>query len=102
MTPRGHVPERRCVACGRRGPQESFIRFHLAYHGGRAEVVVDSPGERRTGRGAYLCPRRLCLDKALKKRAFPRAFRASVRVDPQELTAKVERRLHGETVKDGR
>jgi hypothetical protein len=34
------------------------------------------------GRGAYVCPEKDCLDKALARRAFARAFRGPVSIDP--------------------
>ena len=45
--------------------------------GGQARVVVADEGP-RSGRGAYLCRRVSCLDRAIHRRAFQRAFRASV------------------------
>jgi predicted RNA-binding protein YlxR (DUF448 family) len=49
-------------------------------------VVVASRGEQK-GRGAYLCRRRSCLDRALHRGAFQRAFRVSVVVVEEELMA---------------
>ena len=89
------TPERRCIACGTRGPQAAFIRFHLAERDGTAAVVADGDGV-RSGRGAYLCPMRACLDKALRKRAFARAFRRTVGVCDEDLLAAVMRAA-GET-----
>ena len=83
------VPQRRCIACGRRGPQEQFIRVKLDPSRSPARVVVDVD-EARTGRGAYLCPRRVCLDQATRRRAFARAFRRPVAVEVEELLSKFE------------
>ena len=45
---------------------------------------------RMSGRGAWLCPSPTCVRAALKARAFSRAFRAEVRVPPEdELVALV-------------
>jgi predicted RNA-binding protein YlxR (DUF448 family) len=49
-------------------------------------VTVADKGRQR-GRGAYLCRRRVCLDKALQRKAFQRAFRASVVVSEDEIAA---------------
>jgi len=35
------------------------------------------------GRGAYTCRRPGCFERALRQRAFPRALRTTVRVDPE-------------------
>lgn len=86
-------PERRCISCGRRGPQDSFERLHLAGGDEAPRVEFDVPGRPRQGRGAYVCPRLLCLDRALKKRAFARAFRCSATADEGELRAELARRL---------
>jgi uncharacterized protein len=51
-----------------------------------ARVVVARKGEQK-GRGAYLCKRRSCLDRALQRKAFQRAFRASVVVMEDEIAA---------------
>jgi len=49
-------------------------------------VVAAGMRERR-GRGAYLCRRQACLDRALHRKAFQRAFRASVVVAEDEIAA---------------
>jgi predicted RNA-binding protein YlxR (DUF448 family) len=49
-------------------------------------VVVAGKGEQK-GRGAYLCRQRSCLDRALHRKAFQRAFRASVVVMEDEIAA---------------
>ena len=70
------TPERTCVGCRRRRSQDELVR--LVQDQGR--VVRWRPGA--PGRGAYLCPQETCLEAAEKKRAFARAFRGPVTVDP--------------------
>ncbi len=48
-------------------------------------VVFDVPGTPRRGRGEYVCARRACLERAMKKRAFCRVFRRTVTVDEEAL-----------------
>jgi len=84
-----HIPERRCVACGKRAPQGELVRFYARPEGSGWHVVPDE-GARR-GRGAYLCRRLACLDLALRRRAFARSFRRAVRVEEQELQAALTR-----------
>ncbi|NLE10822.1 MAG: DUF448 domain-containing protein [Actinobacteria bacterium] len=79
-------PERRCIGCGRRGPQSGFLRLSLNLETAPPRVRVVAKGEQR-GRGAYLCKRRACLDRAVQKKAFQRAFRTTVVVDEDEIAA---------------
>ena len=53
------IPTRTCIGCLEKRPQGDLIRL----------------GE---GRGAYLCPSLECFEKAMKKKAFSRAFRRPV------------------------
>jgi predicted RNA-binding protein YlxR (DUF448 family) len=77
-------PERQCIGCGRRGPQADFLRLTLDKRQTPPRVVV-ARGRERTGRGAYLCRRQACLDRALHRKAFQRGFRASVIVAEEEI-----------------
>jgi predicted RNA-binding protein YlxR (DUF448 family) len=79
-------PQRQCIGCGRRGPQSEFVRLTLDGDGEPA-LVMPAVGRRHPGRGAYLCRRQACLDRALQRKAFQRAFRASVAVDVQGIAA---------------
>jgi uncharacterized protein len=56
-------------------PQPELLRFALV--GGEA---VPDPYRRLPGRGAYLHPVRRCLDAAVRRQAFGRAFRRPVAV----------------------
>ncbi|OFW60542.1 MAG: hypothetical protein A2133_11780 [Actinobacteria bacterium RBG_16_64_13] len=82
-------PERQCIGCGYRGAQSGFLRLTVDLDTEPPRVVVAGEAVRR-GRGAYLCRRRACLDRALHRRAFQRAFRASVMVAEEELAAALE------------
>jgi predicted RNA-binding protein YlxR (DUF448 family) len=70
------APERTCVGCRRKRGQAELVR--LTAEGGF--VVPARPGS--PGRSAYLCPEQSCLEAADKRRAFARAFRAPVTLDP--------------------
>jgi predicted RNA-binding protein YlxR (DUF448 family) len=50
---------------------------------GSIRVVIAGRGAR--GRGAYVCSKQACLDRALHRRAFQRAFRATVAVDEKQI-----------------
>ena len=70
------APERTCIGCRRKRGQAELVR--LANEAGR--VVPARPGA--PGRSAYLCPEQTCLEAADKRRAFARAFRGPVIIDP--------------------
>ncbi len=84
------VPERQCIGCGLRGPQSEFLRLTLDRDVIPVRVVPAGKGERK-GRGAYLCRRRSCLDRALHRKAFQRAFRATVEVGKEEIETALDR-----------
>ena len=68
-------PVRRCVGCGRRAAKNELVRFGV--RDGRL-----LPGRDVPGRGAYTCRRLVCFERATAQRAFGRALRSAVRVDP--------------------
>lgn len=51
--------------------------------GSLIKVIVAGRGVR--ARGAYLCRKQACLDRALHRRAFQRAFRTTVVVDEEGI-----------------
>jgi hypothetical protein len=63
---------RTCVGCGMRAAKPDLLRV-VAVDG---EIVADPTG-RRPGRGAYLHPSTDCLERARRRRAIPRALRAT-------------------------
>jgi predicted RNA-binding protein YlxR (DUF448 family) len=74
------MPERTCIGCRVCCAQDDLLRLQLSVssEGERARHFEPSVGRRaRTGRGAYVCPRRSCFDQAIKRRAFTRAFSSS-------------------------
>ncbi|HXW44213.1 MAG TPA: YlxR family protein [Streptosporangiaceae bacterium] len=64
------APTRTCVGCGVRAARSELVRV-VAVEG---EIVPDV-AQRLPGRGAYLHLRLACLDRAQRRRAFPRALR---------------------------
>ncbi|HEY6537558.1 MAG TPA: YlxR family protein [Candidatus Dormibacteraeota bacterium] len=59
------------MGCRAKMGQEELLR--LRWDG--AAVVVDSPGQRGPGRGAYVCAKMGCWETARKRRALGRALR---------------------------
>ena len=62
-------PVRTCVGCGEKAGQQELVRLRI--EGER--VVIDR--DRKGGRGAWLHPSVVCLEKAVRRRALTRAFR---------------------------
>ena len=69
-------PVRSCVGCGRKAPQGELLRF-VAKDG---RLVLSAVGP---GRGAYTCHRLSCFERAVSRRAFNRALRQNIRVEPE-------------------
>lgn len=61
------VPRRSCIACRAVRPKAELIRVHPG-PGAALSVDLDSG----PGRGAYVCPRRSCLEQAVKRGEFRR------------------------------
>lgn len=84
---RKRVPQRTCVGCRAVRPKRELVRIVRTPE---ESVAVDETGK-RSGRGAYLCPKRDCWEKALAKGRVSRALRVSIspetRVRLQEYAA---------------
>jgi predicted RNA-binding protein YlxR (DUF448 family) len=74
-------PRRTCVGCGEAADPRELRRLRLD----EAQVVVVDARGRLGGRGAWLHPRAGCLARAVKRRAFARAFRLAAEVDEAAL-----------------
>ena len=64
------IPMRQCLGCREMKPKRELIRAVKSPEG---EVSLDFKGK-APGRGAYICPSRECLGKAIKTNALNRAF----------------------------
>lgn len=74
---------RRCIGCMESKPKGELVR--LVYADG---VLKADRSGRSSGRGAYLCTDPACLARAVKKRAFARAFQAQVRESDIETVSR--------------
>jgi N utilization substance protein A len=81
---RGHVPTRRCIACGAVRPQAELLRFVIVPGDGDRATVAADPSRTAPGRGAWTCDA-ACTERALARRAFPRAFKRVVHTPPDLL-----------------
>ncbi|MET9608612.1 YlxR family protein [Streptomyces sp. NPDC006512] len=73
-------PERTCVGCRERAAKSDLLRIVAI-----GDECVPDPRGTLPGRGAYLHPDVVCLDKAVRRRAFPRALRSAGTLDTAAL-----------------
>lgn len=74
-----HIPQRTCVACRDTSAKRQLVRVVRQPDG---SVKVDATGK-ANGRGAYLCARPACWDKALKHALLERALKTSLSAEDQ-------------------
>lgn len=75
------IPLRKCTGCGEMKPKRELVRVVKAPDQKDENGVVTAKGQvsldltgKKSGRGAYVCRNRLCLEKAIKAKRFERAF----------------------------
>ena len=78
-----HVPVRTCVMCGTKTAKREMVRVVLTPQG---ECIVDETGK-RPGRGAYLCHRPDCWERAGSTDRLAHALRGEVRASDRESLA---------------
>ncbi len=87
----GKIPMRRCVGCGEMFAKSTLIRVLKTSDG----FCIDGT-MKKNGRGAYICPKRECFDKAISKRRLEQSFKCAL---PQEI--KVQLREEIECIENG-
>ena len=75
---------RTCVGCRQVKPKETLLRLVRDRAG---QVVIDAQAQ-RSGRGAYICPERECVERALQRGRLAHAFRKPCEASA-ELVAEV-------------
>lgn len=53
------------------------------------EFMLDATGK-KNGRGAYICPRKECFDRAVKSRGLERSFKQAI---PEEVYESLEKEM---------
>lgn len=76
-----HVPQRMCVSCRDHAAKRGLVRIVRTPAG---TVQIDPTGK-LNGRGAYLCDRPACWERALKTQALARAL--NTELGPEALDA---------------
>ena len=80
-------PLRQCLGCREMKPKRELLRVVKPPEG---DVHLDLKGK-ANGRGAYVCPSRDCLKRAIKSKALERAFGVQIPEAVYEaLTAQME------------
>ena len=72
------IPLRKCVGCQEEKSKKDLIRVIKTPE---EDVLLDTTG-RKNGRGAYICPNRDGLVKAMKSKALERSLKTSI---PDEI-----------------
>jgi len=76
-----HLPQRTCIACRQIKEKKALIRLVRAENG---FVEVDISGK-KPGRGAYLCPEKVCWASVLKKNRLEYALRTKLSDDNRQI-----------------
>lgn len=67
-----------CCGCGENLPKRDMVRIVKTPEG---NILLDTTGK-KSGRGAYICPKVECIEKAQKSKRLERVFSCKV---PQEV-----------------
>ena len=80
------IPQRQCMGCPERKEKRQLIRVVRKTDG---SVCVDFSGK-VSGRGAYICPDKACLNKALKSKSLERSLEVAI---PEEVYGRLEKEM---------
>lgn len=80
------IPVRQCLGCNEHRPKNELVRVVKTPEG---KIILDTTGK-ANGRGAYICKRAECFNKAVKSRRFENAFGTSV---PEEIIEEIKKEL---------
>ena len=76
------IPLRKCTGCGEMKSKKELIRVLLEPDG---NVCLDATGK-KNGRGAYICSKLECFEKAVKTKGLERSLKTQI---PQEVLDKL-------------
>jgi len=76
-------PQRTCVGCREVKAKRELTRIVRLSDG---HVVVDPTGK-LPGRGAYICARRECWQRAVERRAIERALKSQIMIEDRAAMA---------------
>ena len=75
------VPMRQCLGCNEHFPKKELIRVVRTPEG---ETVLDPIGK-RSGRGAYICPKAACFKKARKSKRIENVLECAISEELYDL-----------------
>ncbi len=73
------LPQRTCTGCREVKPKKALIRIVRTPE----KTIIVDPSGKANGRGAYICPRKECLEAAIKSKRLSKALEVEIR--PGEL-----------------
>jgi predicted RNA-binding protein YlxR (DUF448 family) len=80
------IPLRQCIGCGEMKSKKEMIRVLKT---AQQDILIDATG-RKNGRGAYICPSKECLKKAVKSKGLERSFKMAI---PKEVYEALEKEM---------
>ena len=86
MSANKKIPMRKWVVCQEMKSKKEMIRVIRTSEG---EFLLDATGK-KNGRGAYICPSKNCLEKAVKNKGLERSFKQSI---PREVYEALEKEM---------
>jgi len=76
-----HVPQRMCIACRDRSSKRTLTRIVRTPEG---PVVIDPTGK-RNGRGAYICEKPTCWERALRTDVLANALKTTIESEAADM-----------------
>ncbi len=73
------IPIRTCVVCREKAGKRALVRIVRTEHG----IMVD-PGGKMNGRGAYLCERPECWERAMNTDVLAKALKTTLTSEDRE------------------
>ena len=80
------IPMRQCLGCNEHKPKREMIRVVRTPEG---EIELDFVGK-RSGRGAYICPKKTCFTKARKSKRIESILEVKI---PEEIYDAMEKSI---------
>ena len=68
------IPQRKCVGCEQIKDKKELLRIVRSPEG---EISLDKTGK-KNGRGAYLCPTKECITRAVKEKRLQYALKTPI------------------------
>lgn len=74
------IPKRTCIGCKQQKEKGDLIRVVRNKQG---EITIDKIGK-VSGRGAYICDNKECLERAIKSKGLEKSFEIKIEEDVYE------------------